>query len=238
MILDRFISRSEFSSYEDFVNNYKINVPQNFNFAFDVVDEIANTEPGKLAMAWCDDKGAERNFTFGEMKEYSNRAANFFKQCGIGKGDKVMLVLKRRYEFWFAILGLHKIGAITIPATHLLTEKDIVYRNNAAGIRMLVCVPENEVIERVEKALGSSPTISCIALIGQNREGWLNFTEGLNSVPDIFKRPTGKEATRNEDSMLLYFTSGTTGMPKMVNLSFTYPLGHILTAKLLAECCQ
>jgi acetyl-CoA synthetase len=230
MFLDRFVSRTSFSSYDDFVNNFKVSVPLNFNFAFDVVDEIALSEPERLAMAWCDDKGSERNFTFGEMKELSSRAANFFVSCGIRKGDKVMLVLKRRYEFWYAVLGLHKIGAVTIPATHLLTEKDMVYRNNAAGIKMIVCVPETEVIERVEMALNGSPTLEKIALIGKSREGWLNFSEGINASSADFARPTG-EATRNEDSMLLYFTSGTTGLPKMVNLPFTYPLGHILTAK-------
>ncbi len=231
MILDRFIAQTEFSSYEDFVQNYRIQVPPDFNFAFDVVDAVAATDPGKRAMAWCDDKGAARDFTFGDMKAYSNRAAHFFKSCGIRKGDKVMLILKRRYEFWFAILGLHKIGAVTIPATHLLTEKDLVYRNNAADISMLVCVPEPEVIERAEKARESSPTVRCMALIGESRKGWLSFTEGLEASPDVFERPSGVDAVRNEDSMLLYFTSGTTGMPKMVNLSFTYPLGHILTAR-------
>jgi acetyl-CoA synthetase len=182
-------------------------------------------------MVGCDDKGSEHIFTFGEMKLYSDKAANFFLSAGIRKGDMVMLILKRRYEFWFALLGLHKIGAVAIPATHLLSEKDIVYRNNAADIKMIVSVPDTEVIERIENARKKSPSLKQIALIGQDREGWLNFSEITESGDGNFTRPTGTDSTRNTDTMLLYFTSGTTGMPKMVSLSYTYPLGHILTAK-------
>jgi acetyl-CoA synthetase len=142
-----------------------------------------------------------------------------------------MLILKRRYEFWFCTLALNKIGAITIPATHLLSTKDIVYRNNAADIKMIVCVPEAEVVQHVEESLEKSPSLIRKALIGENRDGWLNFNTGMEKSPEKFIRPTGAEATINTDSMLLYFTSGTTGMPKMVSHNFTYPLGHIITAK-------
>lgn len=231
MVLDKFLSQTEFTSYQDFADNYKVQVPANFNFAFDVVDEIAQNTPEKVAMVWCNDMGDERIFTFADMKKYSDKAANFFQSAGIGKGDPVMLILKRRYEFWFCTLALNKIGAITIPATHLLSTKDIVYRNNAADIKMIVCVPETEVIQHVEEAGPKSPTFKVKALIGENREGWLNFNSGMESSSEEFVRPVGDQITQNEDIMLLYFTSGTTGMPKMVNHNFIYPLGHILTAK-------
>jgi acetyl-CoA synthetase len=231
MILNKLLKRTHFASYADFIKNFRIDIPSQFNFAFDVVDETALQTPEKVAMVWCDDKGSEHIFTFGQMKLYSDKAANFFLSSGIAKGDMVMLILKRRYEFWFAILGLHKIGAIAIPATHLLSEKDIVYRNNAAGIKMIVCVPDPEVIERIENSRAKSPSLKQVALIGQEREGWLNFTERTAGSDSNFIRPTGAGSTQNSDTMLLYFTSGTTGMPKMVSLSYTYPLGHILTAK-------
>lgn len=230
MILDRYLRRTDFSSYQDFKENFKINVPENFNFAFDVVDEMAIQSPDKIAMVWCNDKGAETIFTFGQMKYYSDKAANFFLSAGIGKGDPVMLILKRRFEYWFCTLALNKIGAITIPATHLLTTKDMTYRNNAADIKMIVCVNEEDIIKRIEESESKSPSLKQKAVIYRDRDGWLNFTKGLNNSSEIFIRKT-EEATKNEDTMLLYFTSGTTGMPKMVTHNFIYPLGHIVTAK-------
>jgi acetyl-CoA synthetase len=231
MILNKFLPQIQFNSYEEFSEKLKVNVPDNFNFAFDVVDAIAAETPDKMAMNWCDDKGEEDIFTFAQMSYYSNKAANFFKAQGIKKGDRVMLVLKRRYEFWFCILALHKIGAITIPATHLLSTKDYVYRFNAAEVKMIVCVAEDEVMHHIEESLPKSPTLVKKALIQCEREGWLNFDSEMEAASDKFERPVGNEATANDDLMLLYFTSGTTGMPKMVTHNFTYPLGHIVTAK-------
>ena len=231
MILDKYLPQTTFSSYQDFTENFQIRIPENFNFAFEVVDEIAKKTPDKIAMVWCNDSGEEAVFTFGQMKKYSDQAANFFLSAGIRKGDPVMLILKRRFEFWFCTLALNKIGAITIPATHLLSSKDIAYRNNAADIKMIVCVPDPEVIQHVEDAEAKSSTFTLKALIGEDRDGWLNFNSGMESSSDEFTRPTGSESTKNEDIMLLYFTSGTTGMPKMVNHNYIYPLGHILTAK-------
>ena len=231
MVLDKYLSQTEFKDYQDFTENFHIQVPDNFNFAFDVVDEIAIKTPDKIAMVWCNDCGEEATFTFGQMKKYSDKAANFFLSAGIQKGDPVMLILKRRFEFWFCILGLHKIGAITIPATHLLSAKDVVYRNNAADIKMIVCVPEPEVIHHIEAAEEKSPTLKLKALIGTDRDGWLNFNSEMEKSPEVFVRPQGDQATQNDDIMLLYFTSGTTGMPKMVNHNYIYPLGHIVTAK-------
>ena len=230
-MVEKYLNRVEFNSYEDFKADFKIEIPENFNFAYDVVDEIAIKSPDKTAMVWCDDTGNEAVFTFGQMKYYSDKAANFFRSAGIRKGDPVMLILKRHYEFWFCTLALNKIGAITIPATHLLSTKDIIYRNNAADIKMIVCIPDPLVIQHIEESESASPTLKQKVVVGMDREGWLNFTDGIEKSSEKFVRPAGDEATVNTDIMLLYFTSGTTGMPKMVNHDFIYPLGHILTAK-------
>ena len=230
-MLHKYLPRVEFKDYEDFLENFRINIPENFNFAFDVVDAMAEEEPDRIAMVWCDDKGSEAFFTFRQMSDYSSKAANFFKSIGIKKGDSVMLILKRRYEFWFCLLGLHKIGAITIPATHLLTTKDIIYRNNAADIKMIVAVAEDDVIRHVEESLEKSLTVKYKALINVNRDGWYNLNKELEKASCKFERPRGEDAVSIGDTSLLYFTSGTTGMPKMVRHDFTYPLGHIVTAK-------
>jgi acetyl-CoA synthetase len=231
MILESYLDRIEYNSYKEFTTDFKIRIPANFNFAYDVVDEIAASNPDKIAMVWCDDKGNEAIFTFGQMKYYSDKTANFFKSQGIRKGDPVMLILKRHFEFWFCTIALNKIGAITIPATHLLSTKDIIYRNNAADIKMIVCVPDPEVIQHIEESESKSPTLKLKVMIGNERQGWLNFTKGIDNSSENFIRPVSDQATANSDIMLLYFTSGTTGMPKMVNHDFVYPLGHILTAK-------
>ncbi|MFA7073585.1 MAG: AMP-binding protein [Endomicrobiaceae bacterium] len=219
-----------FSSYEDLLGKFNINVPENFNFGFDVVDLIADQEPDKKALVWCNEHADERVFTFSDIKKYSNKAANFFKSLGIRKGDAVMLILKRRFEFWFAIIALHKIGAVPIPATHLLTEKDIVYRNNAADIKMIVSVATDNVPETVNKAEKESPTLKYKVSVHGGVDGWYDFTAEVEKQSDIFDRPSGEEATTNEDKFLLYFTSGTTGMPKMVLHDYTYPLGHLITS--------
>ncbi len=231
MLIEKFLSRTSFTSYEDFYHSYEVKPPKHFNFGFDVVDAIAAQAPKKLAMVWCDDQGEERAFTFEDMRAYSNKAANFFKAIGIQKGDRVMLILKRRYEYWFAVVALHKIGAVAIPATHLLTTKDIAYRNNAAKIKAIVCVSDADVVQHVDEAEEKSPTLKRKIVIQTSRSGWYNFTEEIEKYPDTFKRPAGKNGITKDDMMLLYFTSGTTGMPKMVQHNFAYPLGHILTAK-------
>jgi acetyl-CoA synthetase len=235
-MLEKYIPRVDYDSYEDFHENFRINVPDNFNYAYDVVDEIAAATPDKVAIVWCDEKGDEATFTFGQLKYYSDKTANFFTKVGIKKGDPVMLILKRRYEFWFSILALHKIGAICIPATHLLTSKDLVYRNNAADIKMIVSVAEDEVIKHIEDSMAKSPSLKAVALVGGSKEGWYDFTKEVEEASSEFIRPTGDKATQNDDIMLLYFTSGTTGMPKMVRHNFTYPLGHIPTAKYWQNC--
>jgi acetyl-CoA synthetase len=229
-MLDKFVSRTKFDSYEDFIQSFSINIPDNFNFAFDVADELALSSPEKVALIWCDDKGNDAAFTFGQLKYYSDKAASFFSSVGIKKGDPVMLILKRRYEFWFCLLALHKLGAICIPATHLLTTKDIVYRCNAADIKMVVAVSDQDVLAHVEEALEKSPTLKYKAVVGGQRKDWLNFNREMENASEKFVRPVGEQATANRDISLIYFTSGTTGMPKMVQHDFVYPLGHILTA--------
>ncbi|NLV62343.1 MAG: AMP-binding protein [Clostridiaceae bacterium] len=230
-MIEKFLKKTEFKSYEDFIHSYSIDVPKNFNFAFDVVDAYAETEKDKRALVWCNDEGEEAVFTFSDLKSMSNRAANYFKSLGILKGDPVMLILKRRYEFWLCILALHKIGAVCIPATHLLTKKDIAYRNNAADIKMIVSVNEEQVLESIDAAADESPTLKTKVMLYGKRNGWHTFHGEYESFSDIFPRPTGADGVISHDRMLIYFTSGTTGMPKMVQHNFSYPLGHIITAK-------
>ena len=227
-MLEKYIQQVTFTSTEDFKQNYHLTIPDNFNFAYDVIDEWARLNPEKRAMCWSDDKGEHIDFTFRDMKEQSDRAASYFQSLGIGKGDMVMLILKRRYEFWFAVLGLHKLGAVAIPATHLLTKKDIVYRNNAANIKAIVSVDDEVVIKHIEDAMSESPSVKKYIIRGTNpREGWVSFEQGLKDAKP-FERPA--LVNTNEDIFLLYFTSGTTGEPKMVIHNFVYPLGHIVTA--------
>jgi acetyl-CoA synthetase len=228
-MLERFVKTS-YKDYEDFKSTFSITVPDNFNFAFDIVDEWAREQPSKKALVWCDDKDATAMFSFSDVAKASSLAANFFVSLGIKKGDPVMLILKRRYEFWFAILALHKIGAVAIPATHLLKKKDIVYRNNAASITTIVAVADDTLTSEVDASCQESPSLVNRVIVGGKRDGWISFDEGMKKVSDTFERPTGEKATNNADLMLLYFTSGTTGYPKMVAHNFTYPLGHILTA--------
>jgi acetyl-CoA synthetase len=231
-LLHKFVSQSKFKSYQDFKNNFRIEVPENFNFAYDVVDEYAKQQPEKVALVWCNDND-DRTITFGELKEYSDRTANFFAKQGIDKGDRVMLTLKSRYEFWFCILALHKLGAITIPATHMLKTKDIIYRIENAGIKTVVCISEDNVPDYFDKAQEEMADQRILkALVGnEDRSGWLNFRNEVKKASSHFKRPNGGKGSSNDDIALVYFSSGTTGMPKMIMHDHTYSLGHIISAK-------
>lgn len=230
-LLDRYLAQVEFSSYDDFAQHFRIIVPENFNFAYDVVHAYAEAEPERTALVWCDDHGDRRTFTFADLREYSDKVANYLTGLGIRKGDPVMLILKRRYEYWFCLLALHKIGAVAIPATHLLTARDIEHRNQAADIKAIITVDDERVLQHVDDAMPHSPTVQWRISLHGKRDGWLSLTDGIDNADAHFPRPTGDAATTNTDRMLLYFTSGTTGMPKMVDHDYTYPLGHILTAR-------
>ena len=200
-----------------------------FNFAFDIVDEIAKKDPEKLAMLHIDKNKVERRFTFNDMKRASNQCANYFKSLGIKKGDRVMLVLKRHYQFWYAILALHKLGAVAIPATNLLQEHDFDYRFNAAEVSAIVCTADGDVAHQVDLAAPASPTLKTKILVGGEREGWHNFDEEFPLFSAHFYRT--EDTACGNDLMLMFFTSGTTGYPKIAAHNYKYALGHYVTAK-------
>lgn len=226
-MLERFLEKTAFESYEDFMDNFKVIVPDNFNFGYDVVDAWAEAEPDRQALLWTNDQGEEHRFSFADIKRESDKTAAFFQSIGIGRGDMVMLILKRHYQFWFSIIALHKLGATVIPATHLLTEKDIIYRCRMASIKAIVCAGDEIVVNHIAKALPDCPTITAVVSTGPVvPDGWHDFNKSIETAPQ-FSRP--ETVNTNDDVMLLYFTSGTTGNPKMVAHDFTYPLGHIIT---------
>lgn len=228
-MLEKYLPKVDFDSLDDFRQNFKINVPDNFNFGYDIVDGWAEKEPDKVALRWTNDKGERIDFTFADIKRESDKTAAFFMEQGIGKGDMVMLILKRRYEFWFSIVALHKIGAVVIPATHLLTKKDIVYRNNAADIKAIVAVGDDIILPHIADAMPESPSVKSLISVGPKvPEDWVDFHKGIESAAPFVKPAC---PNTNDDIMLMYFTSGTTGNPKMVAHYFTYPLGHIVTAR-------
>jgi len=228
-MLETFLQQTEFTDFEDFKANYKLIIPDNFNFAYDVVDVWAAKEPNKRALLWTNDQGECREFTFGEIKKYSDQTASYFQSLGIKKGDIVMAILKRRYEFWFTILALHKIGAIIIPATHLLTKKDLVYRNNAADIKAIIAVGEETIINHINDSMHESPSVELLISVGPvMHENWLDFHKGIEAAEPFI--PIEK-VNKNDDPLIISFTSGTTGNPKMVLLDCAYPLAHIITAK-------
>ncbi len=226
-MLEKFLEKASFDSYEDFMQNFKINVPENFNFGYDVVDAWAEKEPDKKALLWTNDQGEVIQFTFADIKRESDKTASFFASQGIGRGDMVMLILKRHYQFWFSIVALHKLGATVIPATHLLTEKDIIYRCEKADIKAIVATGDEIVINHIQNSLPKCPTLKTLISTGPIvPEGWFDFNKEIDAASP-FERP--ELANTNEDVSLMYFTSGTTGNPKMVAHDFTYPLGHIIT---------
>jgi len=213
------------------LNSIKFIDEDKFNFAFDVVDALAEKCPNKLAMLHVSRDKEERHFSYEDMKKYSSMTANYFKSLGIKKGDRVMLVLKRHYQFWFSILALHKIGAIVIPATNLLVEHDFDYRFKAAGVSAIVCTSDGDVSNQADLSAKNYEGLKTKILVGGSKEGWHDFDSELMSFSDVFERPTGDEGAEGEDSMLMFFTSGTTGYPKIATHNHKYPLGHYITAK-------
>jgi len=223
-------SRDDFTSYEDLRERYRITHNDDFNFAYDVLDKLAQEQPDKLCMVWVGEDRSDKFITFSEMSRRSNQVANYLKSLGIKKGDFVMLVLKRSYLFWYCQMALHKIGAVSVQAAHLLTAKDYTYRCNTAGIKMVIITGDNNCTEQFD-AGGPYETVKFKTVTkGKDAgEGWLDFEAGIYAQPETWERPTGEEATKASDCMLSSFSSGTTGYPKMVSHDFTYPLGHIMT---------
>ena len=224
--------REDFLSLADAQRNYKLTWNEDFNFAYDVVDELARTKPDKLAMVWVGADGEEKRFTFKDMSRESNRAANYFKYLGIRKGDVVLLVLRRSYYFWFCLLGLHKIGAVAVSATDMLKAKDYVYRCNMAGIKYAIITGHGDAAESFEERASEYTTIKkkLVTMHKKPAPDWIDFEEGFAAADTDWVRPTGDHGTKADDTMLLAFTSGTSGYPKMLTHDFRYPLGHIMTA--------
>ena len=231
-LLERFLPRIEFDSYEDFKDNYKVNPPEKFNFGFDIVDAWAKEDKSKRALVWCDDHGGEKVITFDEMSRLSNQAANYFKSLGLTRDSVVMLIMRRRWEYWVCATALIKLGVIFVPGTLQLTKKDVAYRANAANIELFVCVNDEYVLTQVENALPEAPCIKHLAMVGGgSREGWTDLNQAISAFPETFERSDAVADLNNNDVMQMYFTSGTTGMPKMVCHNYIHPLGHIVTAK-------
>ena len=229
-MIHKYLTQTTYSSQEDFNRNFQLMVPENFNFGYDIIDGWATKAPDKLAMLWTNDQGEVRRYTFADMRHYTDQTASFFQSLGIKKGDVVMLILKRRAEFWFSTVALTKLGATVVPATHLLTKKDIIYRCDAADIKMIVCAGETVITDHIVEARSECQSLKHIVSVGPVvPEGFIDFQMGISEAP-LFVRPDS--ANTNDDTMLLYFTSGTSGQPKMVAHNFTYPLGHISTALL------
>ena len=234
-LLDRYTNALSFRDYDDFYRNFKITAPENFNFAYDIVDEYARLDPEKRALVWCDDLGEERIFTFGDISRISDQTANYFLSLGVGKGDRVLVILQRRHEYWTTLMALSKIGAVGIPATHMLMEKDLVYRMQKASVKMVVAVSEDELCDNILKAAKQVPCVKHLASVGK-REGFRDFCAETAAQPSALPALPYRSERSIEDILLLYFTSGTTGMPKMVCLSQRYTLGHIVTARFWHNC--
>lgn len=230
-MVERFLKQTSFTSVEDYNNHLEFIIPENFNFAYDVMDAWAEDAPDKLALLWTNDQGAEIRTTFGQLKEQTDQAASYLGSLGIGKGDPVMLILKRRYEWWIVMLALHKLGAVVIPATNMLTKHDIVYRNTRASVKAIICVDDEYVTGQIEAALPESPTVETVVVIGIEKVDIKNpmFHDWYSEwrLAASFVRP--EFVNSNDDTMLMYFTSGTSGEPKMVAHDYLYALGHLST---------
>lgn len=209
------------------LTDFKLNYESNFNYGYDVVDKIAEEEPQKRAVVWCDEAGNERTLTFGEIRNYSNQVANYLSAQGIQKGDRVLLMLRRHYSYWYMMPALHKLGAVAIPATHMLREKDIIYRVDAAQVRAIVCAADDTLCERVRNAAAKTENRPALYNVCREIEGFVQIDAASAACPETLER----RETHMDEPFLMYFTSGTTGNPKMVVHSHTYPLAHIVTAK-------
>ena len=232
-MIERFLTQTSFTSEEDYKRNLHFKIPENFNFAYDVMDAWAEERPDKLALLWTSERGEEVRATFAELKDQTDRTAAYFQNLGIGHGDKVMLILKRHYQWWLSMLALHKLGAVAIPATHMLTKHDIVYRDQRASVKAIVCANDEYVTSQILAAMPDSPTVKVLVAVNslsqQGKavpEGFHDWRQEWPKAPR-FVRP--EHVNTNEDTMLIYFTSGTSGEPKMVAHDYLYALGHLTT---------
>lgn len=232
-MIERFLTQTHFSSEEDYQKNLHFIIPENFNFAYDVMDEWAREAPDKLALLWTSERGEELRFTFRDLKEQTDQVASYFQTLGIGHDDKVMLILKRHYQWWLSMLALHKLGAVAIPATHMLTRHDIVYRNQRAGVKAIVCANDEYITQQVSAAMPESPTVKVLVAVNSDAQAsqpvpkeFHDWRREWRDAPR-FVRP--EHVNTNEDTLLMYFTSGTSGEPKMVAHDHLYALGHLTT---------
>ncbi|MBF1561185.1 AMP-binding protein [Segatella salivae] len=232
-MIERFLTQTKFTSEDDYAKHLHFIVPENFNFAYDVMDAWAEEKPDKVALLWTSERGEEVSTTFREFKEQTDRTAAYFMQLGIKHGDKVMLILKRHYQWWLSMMALCKVGAIAIPATHMLTVHDIVYRNQSASVKYIICANDEYITEQIAKAMPDSPTVKALVAVNALSELDKTIPEGFHdwrkewAEAPAFVRPDN--VNTNEDTMLMYFTSGTSGEPKMVAHDFLYALGHLTT---------
>lgn len=226
-MVERFLKQTTFTSVEDYKKNLHFIIKENFNFAYDVMDVWAEEQPDKLALLWTNDEGVEIKLTFKDLKERSDQAAAYLQSLGIGHGDMVMLIQKRRLEWWITMLALCKLGAVAIPATHMLTKHDIVYRNTRASVKGIICVGEEYVTSQVIAALPESPTVQVLVSIGPIVPGGFHDWHKEIDLAPKFVKPAFVNS--NSDTMLMYFTSGTSGEPKMVAHDFLYAMGHLTT---------
>lgn len=231
MFYEEYLTCDMDNGWEAAQKSFSLHIPDNFNFAYDVIDRYAAEAPEAEALVWCNDKGEEKIFTFGVLAKEINKAANFFTAMGIARGDTVLLFLRRRYEFWFILPALHKIGAIAVPATVQLAAHDIEYRIQSAGIKMIVAVQEKQLQQEIQKAAEAAYKKPLLVWVHDEMDGWISFDKLSKNMSDEFSLPAGTKRPCGEDTALLYFTSGTSGNPKMVAHNFLYPLGHIVTAK-------
>lgn len=232
-MIERFLTQTKFTSEDDYAKHLHFIVPENFNFAYDVMDAWAEEKPDKVALLWTSERGEEVSTTYRELKEQTDRTAAYFMQLGIKHGDKVMLILKRHYQWWLSMMALCKVGAIAIPATHMLTVHDIVYRNQSASVKYIICANDEYITEQIAKAMPDSPTVKALVAVNALSELDKPIPEGFHdwrkewAEAPAFVRPDN--VNTNEDTMLMYFTSGTSGEPKMVAHDFLYALGHLTT---------
>lgn len=226
-MIERFLKQTQFTSEKDYNENLQFIIPENFNFAYDVMDAWAEENPAKTALLWTSERGEEIRFSYLDLKVQTDRTAAYFQELGIGHGDKVMLILKRHYQWWLSMLALHKLGAVVIPATHMLTKHDIVYRNQRASIKAIVCAGDPYIVGQIKEAMPESPSVKILVSIGPEvPEGFHDWNAEWSKAPE-FVRP--EHVNTNDDTMLMYFTSGTSGEPKMVAHDFLYALGHLTT---------